>query len=60
MNEALAGADIGAVWGWLGEIPDPEIPALSIVDLGIVREVRWADRGGRRELVVTITPTYSG
>ncbi len=60
MNEALAGADIGAVWGWLGEIPDPEIPALSIVDLGIVRGVRWADLDGRRELIVTITPTYSG
>ncbi len=28
------------VWNWLGEIPDPEIPVLSIVDLGIVRDVR--------------------
>jgi ring-1,2-phenylacetyl-CoA epoxidase subunit PaaD len=37
-------------------IPDPEIPVLSIGDLGIVRDV--ADRDGR--LVVTITPTYSG
>lgn len=44
------------VWGWLGEVPDPEIPAVSVVDLGIVRDVRW--RGD--ELVVTVTPTYSG
>ena len=37
-------------------IPDPEIPVLSIGDLGIVRDVRH-DAG---RLVVTITPTYSG
>ncbi len=46
------------VWGWLGAIPDPEIPVLSISDLGIVRDVRWAEDDS--ELVVTITPTYSG
>ena len=36
----------------LESVPDPEIPVVSVVDLGIVREVR-ADR-------VTITPTYTG
>ena len=44
------------VWDWLGEVADPEIPVISIVDLGIVRAVEW--RGD--ECVVTITPTYSG
>jgi len=44
------------VWSWLEEIMDPEIPVLSICDLGIVRDVHWEDT----ELVVTITPTYSG
>ena len=44
------------VWAWLGEVPDPEIPVISIVDLGIVREVDIANG----ECVVTITPTYSG
>lgn len=44
------------VWGWLEAVPDPEIPVVSVVDLGIVREVAW--RGD--ELVVTVTPTYSG
>jgi len=50
---------ISEVWHWLEEVADPEIPVLSITDLGIVREVRWSgeDKG---ELVVTITPTYSG
>ena len=44
------------VWDWLAEVPDPEIPVISVTDLGIVREVRW-DEG---TLVVAITPTYSG
>lgn len=44
------------VWGWLEEVPDPEIPAVSVVDLGIVRDVEW--KGDT--LVVTVTPTYSG
>ena len=48
------------VWTWLAEVPDPEIPVLSILDLGIVREVAWREADGRAECVVTVTPTYSG
>lgn len=48
--------DVDQVWTWLDEVPDPEIPVISIVDLGIVRHVEW--RGG--ECLITITPTYSG
>ena len=44
------------VWKTLATIPDPEIPVVSVVELGIVRNVEW--RG--EELVVTVTPTYSG
>lgn len=44
------------VWHWLSQVPDPEIPVLSLVDLGIVRDVKWDDD----TLVVTVTPTYSG
>ncbi|MDJ0824051.1 MAG: phenylacetate-CoA oxygenase subunit PaaJ [Rhodobacter sp.] len=44
------------VWDWLDAIPDPEIPAISLVDLGIIRDVAWADH----TLQVTVTPTYSG
>jgi ring-1,2-phenylacetyl-CoA epoxidase subunit PaaD len=45
------------VWGLLAHVPDPEIPVLSIVDLGIVRYVRHAGDG---RLHVGITPTYTG
>lgn len=45
-----------AVWRTLARIPDPEIPVVSIVDLGIVRGIEWRDD----ELIVTVTPTYSG
>ena len=44
------------VWIWLAEVSDPEIPVISIVDLGIVRDVRLDDGA----CTVTITPTYSG
>jgi ring-1,2-phenylacetyl-CoA epoxidase subunit PaaD len=44
------------VWNWLHQIPDPEIPVISVVDLGIVRDVQLSDDA----CTVTITPTYSG
>lgn len=49
--------DAELVQGWLAQVPDPEIPVISITDLGIVREVTVADDGACH---VTITPTYSG
>ncbi|MFC0708581.1 1,2-phenylacetyl-CoA epoxidase subunit PaaD [Azorhizophilus paspali] len=45
-----------SIWALLTEIPDPEMPYISIVDLGIVREVRWQ----LEALNVVLTPTYSG
>lgn len=48
------------VWRVLSSVPDPEIPVISIVDLGIVREVRWDEARQPPHLVVTVTPTYSG
>ncbi len=44
------------VWSWLGQVPDPEIPVISLVDLGIIRNVAWKED----VLEVTVTPTYSG
>ncbi len=41
---------------WLSEIPDPEIPVISIVDLGIVRSIDT----DTDKVTVRITPTYSG
>jgi ring-1,2-phenylacetyl-CoA epoxidase subunit PaaD len=52
---------IEQLWGWLSDIADPEIPVISIVDLGIVRDVAWIDHAEHgSECVVTVTPTYSG
>jgi ring-1,2-phenylacetyl-CoA epoxidase subunit PaaD len=47
------------VWKWLAEVPDPEIPAVSVVDLGMIRDVRWRNIECE-ELIVSVTPTYSG
>ena len=45
-----------AAWKVLDGVLDPEVPALSLVDLGIVREVNDAPSG----LEIVLTPTYSG
>jgi ring-1,2-phenylacetyl-CoA epoxidase subunit PaaD len=58
--ETLIVPDVATVWRWLADVPDPEIPALSVVDLGIVRDVAWSSTSAGNECVVTITPTYSG
>jgi ring-1,2-phenylacetyl-CoA epoxidase subunit PaaD len=42
----------------IADIPDPEVPVLTIEDLGILREVMVDDAA--QHVVVTITPTYSG
>ena len=47
---------VAEVWDWLDAVPDPEIPVISVVDLGIVRDVAWQGD----VLQVTLTPTYSG
>lgn len=44
------------IWAWMEEVSDPEIPVLTVVDLGVVRDVAL-DNG---KAMVTITPTYSG
>jgi ring-1,2-phenylacetyl-CoA epoxidase subunit PaaD len=40
---------------WLADVPDPEIPVVSIMDLGIVRDVQC-----NGHVVVSLAPTYSG
>lgn len=54
--EAAAVSRVQRAWEVLGTVPDPEVPVISVCDLGIVREV--VDHGG--ELEVVLTPTYSG
>jgi ring-1,2-phenylacetyl-CoA epoxidase subunit PaaD len=48
--------EIQAVWDLLDEVKDPEIPVVSIVELGIIREVNFSNGS----LEVTMTPTFSG
>ncbi len=60
MSELSARASIDTIWSWLRQVPDPEIPVISVVELGIVRDVRWDDGDEFSSVVVTVTPTYSG
>jgi len=52
----VAHPDIETVWQWLDELSDPEIPVISLVELGIVRDVAYSGN----VLNVTLSPTYSG
>ena len=45
-----------SIYDTLGRVTDPEVPVLTILDLGIVRNVEWKDG----ECIVTITSTYTG
>lgn len=56
MAEALRDT-VADAWAVLDTVPDPEVPALSLRDLGIVREVHPHAGGG---IEVVLTPTYSG
>jgi len=44
------------IWNILKNVADPEIPVLTVVDMGVVREVEVEDQ----KIIVSITPTYSG
>ena len=56
MNAAVEATRVDRAWAVLDAVPDPEVPAISVRELGIVREV--LDHGGSMEIV--LTPTYSG
>lgn len=47
---------LASAWAVLANVPDPEVPVVSLRDLGIVREVQLVGD----ELEVVLTPTYSG
>jgi ring-1,2-phenylacetyl-CoA epoxidase subunit PaaD len=50
-----------AVWAALAEIPDPEIPSISLVDLGVIRGFAFEARpGGGERLTVELLPTFVG
>ncbi|UWR65020.1 phenylacetate-CoA oxygenase subunit PaaJ [Phaeobacter inhibens] len=56
MSQVTTQPSINQIWEWLDAVPDPEIPVISLVDLGIIRDVAWEGE----TLVISVTPTYSG
>jgi len=48
------------VWTLLAEVKDPEVPVLSVLDLGIIRKVETINDAEGDLIRITITPTYSG
>ena len=44
------------IWQILEEVPDPEVPVLNLLDLGIIRNVKLNED----EIEIIVTPTYSG
>ena len=44
------------IWDFLSEVPDPEIPVISVVELGVVRSIELLEK----KVIITITPTYTG
>lgn len=55
-DDAHKSALHATIWRALAQVVDPEIPIVSIVELGIVRDVARAGN----DWIVTVTPTYSG
>jgi ring-1,2-phenylacetyl-CoA epoxidase subunit PaaD len=56
VNATVEATRTERAWAVLDGVPDPEVPAISVRELGIVRDVR--DHGATMEIV--LTPTYSG
>jgi ring-1,2-phenylacetyl-CoA epoxidase subunit PaaD len=56
VSGAAASLSNAELWSILNEVMDPEVPVISIVELGIVRDIQAVDD----TVTVTITPTYSG
>lgn len=44
------------IWALLNTVPDPEIPVISVVELGVIRDIRLTNNS----YIISITPTYSG
>lgn len=58
MNEGVTKEKI---YDWLEGVTDPEVPVLTVLDMGIIRDVKLVkDNFGNTEATIVITPTYSG
>ncbi len=56
MNETVKSLDLAAIKAVLDQVPDPEVPVLTLNELGIIRDVAIKNGG----IHVTLTPTYMG
>jgi ring-1,2-phenylacetyl-CoA epoxidase subunit PaaD len=56
--------EVQKIWQLLQAVKDPEVPVLSVLDLGIVRDVKVVPGENaalqQQQVIITITPTYSG
>ena len=52
----MQNGDTKYIWELLNTVPDPEIPVISVVELGVIRNIELKDNF----FVISITPTYSG
>ena len=52
----MQNGNIEKIWELLKMIPDPEIPVISVVELGVIREIQYLNK----VFIIKITPTYSG
>ncbi|MBI3133736.1 MAG: phenylacetate-CoA oxygenase subunit PaaJ [Bacteroidetes bacterium] len=50
--------EFGHLWELLSQIPDPEIPVINLVELGVIRKIE--EKPDQDKVVITITPTYTG
>ena len=58
--EAISNISVQKIWSILEDVCDPEVPVLTIIDLGIVRDVKVTTANEEEVVEVVITPTYSG
>ncbi len=59
-HDSPAYLDVSTAWDIAARVLDPELPVLSLAELGVLRDVEVLDRPGGRGVAVTLTPTYSG
>jgi len=52
----MQSGEIKKIWELLDTIPDPEIPVISVVELGVIRDIKFVNN----KYKISITPTYSG
>ena len=58
--DTITNISVQKIWSILNEVCDPEVPVLTVIDLGIVRAVKVTKVNEEEMVEVVITPTYSG